>query len=184
MQLCSRADFPGDRESMHDPGCVPSRLKPGRQETDVGLYHHQVVRPNTSPLAVFERMKRPHILLVEDDVAARRILPVMARRFADFSVAEDAARALDLITEQNFDLILMDIQLGPGMNGTELLADIRKRELVAPEIPIIACTAYAYPGDRDHFLNIGFHDYLPKPIMAEDLKATVERWVGLSDGQD
>ena len=88
-----------------------------------------------------------------------------------------------------YDLLFMDCQM-PGMNGFEATAEIRKWESEKQEarskvrgaqndtrrIPIIAMTANAMQGDREKCLHAGMDDYITKPVNAEKLKETLERW--------
>ena len=77
--------------------------------------------------------------------------------------------------------MLMDVQM-PGMNGFEVTAAIRNEEKQTGEhLPIIAMTAHAMKGDREHCLEVGMDGYLPKPIQAKALLAEVEQVVRLKE---
>jgi len=67
-----------------------------------------------------------------------------------------------------FDLFLVDVNLGAGDSGINLLQALRAREEYT-ETPILAVTAIAMPGDREALLAEGFDDYLAKPFDADDL---------------
>ena len=82
--------------------------------------------------------------------------------------AVEFARAYD-----DIDLILMDIKM-PVKNGVEATREIR---LFKPNLPIIATTAFAIPGDREVFLKAGCDDYIPKPLKSEILIEMVNKFV-------
>lgn len=117
------------------------------------------------------------ILLVEDD----RINSLMIRRLLEKKshIVTDAANgleALQCLTEDDFDLVLMDIQM-PEMNGIEAVKEIRKTERFGSRSGVctIALTAYAMAGDREKFLSEGFDEYLPKPVDMEELNSIILR---------
>lgn len=85
---------------------------------------------------------------------------------------EEALRAID--SEKSFDLFLLDINLGRGPSGTELLRKIRDRKEFG-EVPAIALTTRAAPGDRQDLLEKGFDGYVAKPFAKEDLTETIEK---------
>ncbi len=122
------------------------------------------------------------ILLVEDDAVNRRVMQeYLEREGFDLQVAEDGEEALDLLRQEDFGLILMDIQL-PGLNGLEVTEAIR----ISPEykdkrrIPIIALTAYALADERKNILEAGVNAYLAKPIDFKELSNTINRVVAES----
>ena len=73
----------------------------------------------------------------------------------------------------DIDLILMDIKM-PIKNGVEATREIR---LFKPNLPIIATTAFAIPGDREVFLKAGCDDYIPKPLKSDVLIEMVNKFV-------
>lgn len=76
---------------------------------------------------------------------------------------------------ENFDLILMDIQM-PVMDGMEAMTRIRQGEAGAAKanIPIIALTAYAMAGDREKLLAAGMNGYVAKPVAIQELRAAID----------
>lgn len=112
------------------------------------------------------------ILLVEDDkinrYTAERIVKKLGHKV---TAVESGSEALELLREEHFDCILMDIQM-PGMDGMEVTKIIRTAESPPwdPEIPIIALTAFAMKEDREKFLASGMNSYLSKPVKIEILK--------------
>ncbi len=108
------------------------------------------------------------ILLVEDYKHSQIIVTRLLKKnnFESIVVVENGLEAYEAVQEQNFDLILMDMQM-PVMNGFEATEKIR----LLPEykdIPIIALTAFAMKGDREKCLEAGATDYIPKPIDSQE----------------
>lgn len=111
------------------------------------------------------------ILVVEDDAAIRRGVVDMLR-FNGYSVheASDGRSGLDLALAVESDLILLDIMM-PGMDGMEVLAELRKSR---PDQPVIFLTARGEEEDRVRGLRLGADDYVVKPFGIDELIARVE----------
>ena len=91
------------------------------------------------------------------------------------TVARDGRQAVKCFGHENFDLVLMDMQM-PELDGLEATAAIRKSEQrTGTHVPIIAVTANAMIGDREQCLKAGMDDYLSKPLRADDLLAMIQR---------
>ena len=118
-----------------------------------------------------------NILLAEDNpvnqLLAVRVLENAGHRV---TVAGDGAQALDAIRRERFDLVLMDVQM-PVLGGLEATAALREEERLSgsARIPVIAMTANAMQGDRERCLAAGMDDYISKPIVIDQLRATIER---------
>ena len=108
-------------------------------------------------------MAEKKILLVEDNPVNRR-LAIFLLRSQGYQVREatSALEAFEILKTEQFDLIVMDIQL-PGMDGLEATTKLRGEPATA-EIPVIAVTTYAMAGDRDKALAAGCSGYVTKPI--------------------
>jgi CheY-like chemotaxis protein len=78
-----------------------------------------------------------------------------------------------------YDLIFMDCQM-PEMNGFEAAMEIRRREGPEHRVVIIAMTAEALEGSREHCLSSGMDDFIPKPVRLESLIEALKRWVPLA----
>jgi signal transduction histidine kinase/DNA-binding response OmpR family regulator len=116
------------------------------------------------------RVAPQRILLVEDSVPNQKVaLAMLQSQGHAVVVANDGQEALGLFGAQEFDAILMDIQM-PGMDGFACTAAIRSAEAhTGAHIPIIAMTAHALAGDREKCLAAGMDDYVAKPIRRDDL---------------
>ena len=96
--------------------------------------------------------------------------------------AENGAVFLEMLKKCSPDIVLMDIQM-PVMDGIEVIRRIRSHRLKRiAELPVIAVTALAMPGDRERWLEAGANAYLSKPVRLKELIGTVERLLG-NNGQ-
>ncbi|HEX4859161.1 MAG TPA: response regulator, partial [Usitatibacteraceae bacterium] len=124
---------------------------------------------------------RPHagrtlrLLLAEDNEVNQRVILGMLRNMGHSCVqVADGLEAVRAATPGLFDAILLDVQM-PVMDGVEAMKQIRKKLGDESCPPIIAMTAHALPGDREHYLSIGMDDYLPKPIRVATLATVLGR---------
>lgn len=116
--------------------------------------------------------KKLKMLITDDNADSRSISNRFLKDSFDIVEAESGLEAIELAKNNQFDIILMDINLGEGMNGNETMSRIRDMEQYK-DIPIIALTAYAMKGDKDHFITEGFSDYISKPFRRFDIVNTV-----------
>ncbi|AXT60150.1 response regulator [Aquimarina sp. AD10] len=123
-----------------------------------------------------------NILYVEDNKINAMVMDKMlSRNDSNVIIAENGSQALKVVKEKEkeLDLILVDINLGLNqMDGCELLQRFRKLEMLKG-IPVFAVTAYAMPGDKQRFINIGFDNYFSKPVNFEELISVIST-IGVS----
>ncbi|GAB1350812.1 response regulator [Ignavibacteriales bacterium] len=119
----------------------------------------------------------PNILLVEDNKENRDVMAHFLKKIGVVSTASDGPSSVEICHNQKFDLILMDINLGLGMNGIEATKRIRQIDGYA-DTPIIAVTAYAMAGDRETFMKIGCTHYISKPFTKKEFVSLVEEVLG------
>ena len=104
------------------------------------------------------------VLIVEDDPINMLIAEKLFSKHFNISKATNGHEALDLVANSDFDVILMDINLGDEtLDGIDVMKKIRT-ELQKPAMKIYAVTSYAMPEDRERFLKEGFDEYFTKPI--------------------
>ena len=124
--------------------------------------------------SLYAQVGKQRILLADDSELNQIIVvELLADCGADVTVADNGQAALELLQQEVFDVILMDIQM-PVMDGMEATRRIRSRPQWQ-HIPIIALTASASLSDRQAGLRIGMNEYLTKPIIPAELFAALTR---------
>ena len=89
-------------------------------------------------------------------------------------VAGNGRAALSAISEQNFDLVLMDVQM-PELDGLQATRTLREMERQGgKKLPVVAMTAHAMQGDRDRCLAAGMTAYVSKPVRPEELFKVID----------
>ncbi len=115
----------------------------------------------------------PRILAVEDNAETQLLLKHLLKKSYEIDVVGGIDGALEAVDSNSFDVLLLDINLSEEQTGTRLLHLIREREEMG-QVPAIALTAYAMPGDREDFLQKGFNEYVSKPFTRSDLAEAIE----------
>ncbi|MFQ3214405.1 MAG: PAS domain S-box-containing protein [Marivirga sp.] len=109
----------------------------------------------------------PYILIVDDNTINRQVASqILSKSGFRTAIASGGNAAIEKVKENDYDLILMDIQM-PNIDGVTATKEIRKLPKKIP--PIIAMTAYSMKEDRERFLSLGMDDYLAKPIISRIL---------------
>ncbi len=130
------------------------------------------------------RARGLRILVAEDNAVnqqvARRLLE---KRGHTVVLVDDGRKALETLERQDFELVLMDVQM-PGMDGFEATAEIRRWEKAdGRHRMIVAMTAHAMKGDRERCLERGMDGYLAKPIQTRDLDEILAKLEPVETGQ-
>ena len=125
---------------------------------------------------VRKEIKDLRILLVEDNIINQKItLLTLKPLVSSIDSATNGKEALDLFGTNNYDLILMDIQM-PVMNGLTATEKIRALESATnTHVPIIAITANAMIGDKEKCLSAGADDYISKPFQPVQLVEKIKQ---------
>jgi CheY-like chemotaxis protein len=114
------------------------------------------------------------IAVVEDNPDNRLLLQALLEDRHQITEYDNGADALAGMRAAPPELVLLDIGL-PRMDGAEVLRRMRGDAALAA-VPVIALTAHAMSGDRDRFIELGFNDYVAKPIVDETiLFASIDR---------
>jgi two-component system sensor histidine kinase/response regulator len=183
--MLTSAGFRGDAARCRVLGIKGYLTKPIKRldllETIKVVLGSQTVAEGSSLVVTLHSLRenrgRLRILLAEDN-RVNQLLAVrlLERRGYEVAVAGNGQEALEALNKQAFDLVLMDVQM-PEMDGLQATAAIRKGEMKSGKhIPIVAMTAHAMAGDKEHCLEAGMDDYITKPIRLEQLLDVLERY--------
>jgi two-component system sensor histidine kinase/response regulator len=182
LMMLTSGGHPGDVQRCRELGIVSYLLKPVKQSdlfdgivTALGSAAFSV-RPQPVTPAENTPRRRLHILVAEDNAVNQRLMiELLGKRGHSVVIAGNGKEVIDLVERQNFDLLLMDVQM-PEMDGFEATVALRRREQNGGRhLPIIAMTAHAMKGDRERCLAAGMDGYISKPIQAAELWSIIEK---------
>ncbi|HEY1090252.1 MAG TPA: response regulator, partial [Burkholderiaceae bacterium] len=131
--------------------------------------------PSNAPLD--QRFKGVCVLLAEDNLVNQEVaVALLGSTGISVDVAGDGAQAVRMAAAKSYALILMDVQM-PELDGLDATRRIRAS---GNTTPILAMTANAFEEERQRCLDAGMNDHVAKPVVAEQLFATIEMWLGRS----
>jgi CheY-like chemotaxis protein len=121
------------------------------------------------------------ILVVEDNQLNRLLVhDILVLRGHAVVEAATVEEACALLERERPDLLLLDVQI-PGGGGEAVIREVRQHAHLV-DLPIIAVTSLAMPGDRERLLSIGFQGYLSKPIDTRTFGAAIESYLKSPEG--
>ncbi|HEY9154625.1 MAG TPA: response regulator, partial [Opitutaceae bacterium] len=103
-------------------------------------------------------------------------LSMLKRMGAEPDLAVDGEDAIGYLNEKPFDVVLMDLQM-PKMNGLDATREIRRMMPADRQPIIIAMTASVLPSDRLACIEAGMDDFISKPVSADHVRTSLERWL-------
>jgi PAS domain S-box-containing protein len=182
--ILSSADRVGDLQRAKELGAWAYLVKPVRPSAlldtimtvkEAGIMEKKMAQP-PSEWTPSELRQKYKILLAEDNFINQKVaVHLLEKRGHQAVVVENGEQVLKKLAREEFDLVLMDIQM-PVMNGFEVTQKIRDLEKESGKhLPIVAMTAHAMKGDRERCLAAGMDDYVSKPLYAEELHKAIER---------
>ena len=114
------------------------------------------------------------VLVVEDSEATRRLLTLVLSDKFECEVAADGSEAIEKAEKELFKAVLLDIDLGKGPNGIDVLDHLRQKNYYRT-VPFMAVTSMATPQDRSMLLRKGFDAFVPKPFQKVQLLSTLDK---------
>ena len=184
VMMLTSASHPGDLARCRELGVGAYVTKPLRHsellDAVMGALGRAAAAPDEASVSrvAAEDGRRLRILLAEDNPVNQKLaLGILAKRGHSVRVAQNGREAVEAAEQEPFDLVLMDVHM-PEMGGFEATGLIRERERIqGGHLPVVALTARAMTGDREHCLQAGMDDYLTKPVKVKDLLEIIDRLV-------
>jgi PAS domain S-box-containing protein len=116
---------------------------------------------------------KKRLLLVENDKVSAMLVNTFVKKEYDLDIVANGGEAIKMVSEKEYDAILMDINLGDGITGLDAAQKIKHLKIYK-DTPIIAVTAFAMEKDKEEFLKYGCTHYLAKPFEKQDLLQTLK----------
>jgi len=117
------------------------------------------------------------LLVVDDNLINQKVAVKMLEKLGYRpDVATNGKEALLALSRHSYDLVFMDCQM-PELDGFETTRMIRTHEKAGRRLPIIAMTANAMEGDREHCLSAGMDDFVSKPVKSQELQRVLTQWL-------
>ncbi|SMF95286.1 Signal transduction histidine kinase [Methylomagnum ishizawai] len=189
LVMLSSATRQGEAAEARRIGFAAYLCKPIRKGgLRLSLVQALATEPATSPRSVrkvpeYRTVPLPRldarVLLAEDNQINKEVALTMLEKFGcAVDVAGNGLEALAALERGVYDVVLMDCMM-PEMDGYAATMEIRRRQAEGrlPGFPVVAITANAVEGDREHCLAMGMDDYLAKPFTTEGLYRMLEKWI-------
>ncbi|MES9855547.1 MAG: response regulator [Sedimenticola sp.] len=140
------------------------------------LEHPRAGTRHDEEIEAINHLRGAHLLLVEDNTINQELaLELLANNDITADLAENGQEALDAISSNHYDGVLMDVQM-PVMDGYTATRKLRKNDEYQL-LPVIAMTANAMVEDREQAKAVGMNDCITKPINVCDMFTTMARWI-------
>jgi CheY-like chemotaxis protein/signal transduction histidine kinase len=152
------------------------------QRSKSGMVNSEVItkdiKHKESEISEKAALKNSNILLVEDNLINQKIVMLSLKKVVkNIDIANNGKEALEKFDKNQYDLILMDIQM-PIMDGMVATKKIREIEnTIGTHTPIIAVTANALLGDREACIQAGMDDYISKPFKIDILIKKMSKYI-------
>ena len=146
---------------------------------------NNLLKSGPAPVSREEALQQGRLILVAEDNDINQKVIRQQLNLLGYAgdIANDGREALKRLQNCNYALLLTDLHM-PEMDGFELTKAIRSGETGKKHIPIVALTANALKGEREHCLSAGMDDYLSKPVQLEDLRLALEKYLSSSKPEE
>lgn len=133
----------------------------------------QIIKSNIVTNPIFEKLAGFKVLVAEDNRLNIMVIQQFLKKWGtDFEIVKNGQEAVDAVKQNDFDIILMDLQM-PVMDGYEATKAIRKLDVSKRDIPILALTASTTIRVKQEAQKVGMNDHIMKPFNPKDLHKTL-----------
>jgi len=173
-ELLSKIEAEQAQSEISEPEIESPIIEENIPEADEDLSEVQIPEIKEEPETPFVppspqlNLTNLSCLYIEDQVDSQILFKVQLKGLKDIKFAVSFEESQPLLLNNQFDFIVMDINLQGEYNGLDALKIIRTMPALS-DIPIIAVTAYVLPGDKEKFIAAGFDDFISKPIFREKM---------------
>jgi CheY-like chemotaxis protein/HPt (histidine-containing phosphotransfer) domain-containing protein len=137
----------------------------------------RVAQRHEQEAEILKQIRGAYVLLVEDNEINQQVAKeILEGAGLNVSLANNGLEAVNAVKENNYDAVLMDVQM-PVMDGYTATREIRNLKSEIRNVPIIAMTAHAMAGDEDKSLQAGMNGHVTKPIDPDQLFAALQKWI-------
>ncbi|MCP4603045.1 MAG: response regulator, partial [Proteobacteria bacterium] len=187
LAMMTSLGWRGDVRRLQEIGFVAYLSKPVRRsdlfDSVTVVLSGETQQPKGSMVTrhLIREMRRGavRILVAEDNIVNQKVaLSILEKLGLSADAVADGAEVVKALETIPYDLVLMDVQM-PEMDGLEATTIIRghQSKVLNHDIPIIAMTAHAMPGDRENCIESGMDDYIAKPVSPSALAEMLEKWL-------
>jgi len=132
---------------------------------------------NQDKLSILQLKRSLRVLLAEDNPVNQKVAMLLLKRMGlKIDVAGNGLEAIDSVNRQDYDIILMDVQM-PDMDGLEATRIIRAQQKIQRPI-ILAMSAGVTPKDQQRCREAGMDGFIRKPVKIEELRSTLDKCIG------
>jgi CheY-like chemotaxis protein len=152
-----------------------------------GLLDKKIAKHNDNISNLFSvdgDLQGKYALVAEDNPVNKKLIMNLLQKFGmDVKVVENGEEAVNAFKTNTFDIVFMDIQMPilGGVEATEEIKNYENEQGTKQHIPVIALTANALSGDKERYIKAGMDDYLPKPIIVEQLSKILQKYFDKKD---
>ncbi len=146
-------------------------------------FDQEIKSANDWKIVKIEGLRGAKVLLAEDNKINQQVADeLLTQAGLQVTIAHNGREAAERVKTQEFEAVLMDIQM-PEMDGYEATRAIRQQPEFR-DLPIIAMTANAMAGDREKCLEAGMNDHVAKPIDPDNLFKTLAKWISTTNERE
>jgi len=181
VMLTSLGSRPADMKEVQFSAYLVKPIKPGQLYSilqSILAQRPSLEKKTSKPSGFDQTMGRRHplrILLAEDNPVNQKVAVALLKRLGYLAdLASNGLETLQALARQDYDVILMDMQM-PEMDGVTATSRIRRDLPPGRQPRIVAMTADALEGDRERYLANGLDDYVSKPVRVEELVQALEK---------